>query len=162
MKKLFQQTKKAIALTMAMLIWFSSVGFAADAHFCNQSLKSISLTGHAKSCHDSKSICKAHQYQHTTTHYMAYMLRVCSNATLVSSTFIARNTNDQPQNVNIFRHVTCSTAYQLVDTGADSTVQAWQSHIIQAWVAMQHHHRSHRPITDHREYLYTQNSTTMK
>lgn len=40
------------ALTMAFLMFFTSVGFAMDMHYCGGQLKSVSFFGKAKTCHD--------------------------------------------------------------------------------------------------------------
>ena len=42
----------AILLTILMLV--SSISISIDVHYCQNELKSISLFGKAKSCHDSK------------------------------------------------------------------------------------------------------------
>ena len=50
---------KTISLMMAMLMLLSSTGFSMDLHFCQGQLKSFSLFGKAKSCHEQaeKSHC---------------------------------------------------------------------------------------------------------
>ena len=45
-------TYQLIALLMAFLMFFTSAGFTMDMHFCGGELKSISLFGKAKTCHD--------------------------------------------------------------------------------------------------------------
>lgn len=42
-----------IALSLAVLIFTTSVGFTVDLHYCGGQLKSISLLGKAKSCHEN-------------------------------------------------------------------------------------------------------------
>ncbi|HHS95634.1 MAG TPA: hypothetical protein ENJ45_03520 [Phaeodactylibacter sp.] len=55
-------TYRIIALFMAVLMFVTSVGFTVDIHYCSGEFKSFSLTGRAKSCHESqKSICPHHQ-----------------------------------------------------------------------------------------------------
>ena len=45
-------TYRIIALTMAFLMFFTSVGFTVDMHYCQGKLKTFSFIGKAKSCHD--------------------------------------------------------------------------------------------------------------
>ena len=45
-------TYRIIALTMAFLMFFASVGFTVDMHYCQGKLKTFSFFGKAKSCHD--------------------------------------------------------------------------------------------------------------
>ena len=51
---------RALALSLAFLIAFTSIGFSLDLHFCQERLKSVSLFGEAKTCHDiaASSHCK--------------------------------------------------------------------------------------------------------
>jgi len=42
------------ALTLAFMMFVTSSGLSLDMHFCNQQLKSLSLFGEAKACHDVK------------------------------------------------------------------------------------------------------------
>ncbi len=46
------KTYRIISLTLALLIFISSVGFSIDMHYCQGQLKSISFVGKAKSCHE--------------------------------------------------------------------------------------------------------------
>jgi hypothetical protein len=49
---------------MALLLLSSSSGFSIDFHYCQGKLKSFSLLGDAKNCHDklaSNKTCKHHQ-----------------------------------------------------------------------------------------------------
>ena len=46
------KTYRIISLTLAFLMFTTSVGFAVDMHYCQGKLKSFSFTGKAKSCHD--------------------------------------------------------------------------------------------------------------
>ena len=48
----YQKTYRHLALILSMLIFSSSVGWSVDLHYCNGHLKSFSLFGTAKSCHD--------------------------------------------------------------------------------------------------------------
>ncbi len=45
-------TYRIIALTMAFLMFFTSVGFTVDMHYCQGKLKTFNFFGKAKSCHD--------------------------------------------------------------------------------------------------------------
>jgi hypothetical protein len=51
---------RIIALVMAFLMFFTSVGFSVDVHYCKGELKSFSLLGEADSCHAAKKICPQH------------------------------------------------------------------------------------------------------
>jgi hypothetical protein len=58
--------QRIIALTLAFLILMTSVSFAIDSHYCNGELKSVSLFGKAKTCHEKavankKVTCPHHQ-----------------------------------------------------------------------------------------------------
>ena len=48
----FKQTYRFIALIMAALMFFTSVGFVVDMHYCSGELRSISFDGKAKTCHE--------------------------------------------------------------------------------------------------------------
>ena len=60
-------TYRFIALTMAFLLFTSSVGFSIDMHYCQGELKSFSFLGKAETCHDKQKVapkpkgCKHHQ-----------------------------------------------------------------------------------------------------
>lgn len=45
---------------MAFLMFFTSVGFSADVHFCKGEFKSFSFIGEASSCHTAKKSCPHH------------------------------------------------------------------------------------------------------
>jgi hypothetical protein len=51
---------RSTALTLAFLIFFTSVGFSFDVHYCKGQLKGISILGEAKSCHTVKKVCPNH------------------------------------------------------------------------------------------------------
>jgi hypothetical protein len=58
--------QRIIALTLAFLMLMTSVSFAVDRHYCNGELKSVSLFGKAKTCHEKavtnkKPTCPHHQ-----------------------------------------------------------------------------------------------------
>lgn len=50
--KLLLQSYRLIALTMAFVMFASSVNLAIDMHFCQGQFKSLSFFGKAKSCHE--------------------------------------------------------------------------------------------------------------
>lgn len=45
-------TYRFFALVMAFLMFFTSVGFSVDMHYCQGKLKTMNFFGKAKSCHD--------------------------------------------------------------------------------------------------------------
>ena len=49
------------ALTLAILMFCTSVGFSVDLHYCKGGLKSFSFFGEAPSCHTSKKSCPHHE-----------------------------------------------------------------------------------------------------
>jgi len=60
------RTYRLISLTLALMIFTSSVGLTIDLHYCGGELKSTSFIGNAKSCHDiaiakSNKSCRHHQ-----------------------------------------------------------------------------------------------------
>ena len=48
------------ALIMAFLMFFTSVGFSINVHYCKGELKSFSLIGEAESCHAAMKKCPHH------------------------------------------------------------------------------------------------------
>jgi len=52
---------RTAAILMALLIMLSSTGFSMDVHYCQDQLKSVSLFGKAKSCHEKQSTLACHQ-----------------------------------------------------------------------------------------------------
>jgi hypothetical protein len=52
--RLLHPTYRILALSLALLMFFTSVGFAVDMHYCQGQLKSFSLFGKAKNCHEMK------------------------------------------------------------------------------------------------------------
>jgi hypothetical protein len=67
------------ALIMAFLMFFSSVGYSINVHYCKGELKSLSLIGEAASCHSAKKLCPHHaksQIEEDKT------TNCCSNETL--------------------------------------------------------------------------------
>lgn len=64
--KINRTYQRIIALTLAFLMLITSTTFAVDMHYCKGKLKSVSLLGKAKTCHEKagkegKSICPYHQ-----------------------------------------------------------------------------------------------------
>ena len=60
----FNHTYRIVALPLAFLMLFTSVGFSADLHYCQGHLKSISVFGKAKNCHEmakEANTCPHHQ-----------------------------------------------------------------------------------------------------
>ncbi len=57
-------TYRSIALTLAFLMFFTSVGFTVDMHYCQGELKTFKLFGKAKTCHEmeqGKKACPHHK-----------------------------------------------------------------------------------------------------
>ena len=52
---------RTAAISMALLMMLSSTGFSMDVHYCQDQLKSVSLFGKAKSCHEKQSTPACHQ-----------------------------------------------------------------------------------------------------
>ena len=48
------------AIVMAFLMFFTSMGYSVDMHFCKDELKSFNLLGEASSCHKAQSKCPRH------------------------------------------------------------------------------------------------------
>jgi hypothetical protein len=90
-----------------LLILASASILSLDAHFCQNKLKSISLLGQAKSCHDiaqkQNSTCSLHQSScHKTADITAQKNDCCSNKTLVLSD---ENTQVIGPQINAFQKV---------------------------------------------------------
>ena len=51
---------KIFAVAMAFLVFFASIGYAVDVHYCKGEFKSFSLMGKAKSCHEMATGCPHH------------------------------------------------------------------------------------------------------
>lgn len=63
-------TYRIIAFSLALLMFMTSVSFAVDMHYCQGNLKSFSLFGKAKNCHEmaqAKAACPHHAKVATTT-----------------------------------------------------------------------------------------------
>lgn len=48
------------ALTLAFLMFFTSMGFSVDFHYCKGELKSFSIVGEASACHGTMISCPRH------------------------------------------------------------------------------------------------------
>lgn len=61
--KFITNTYRCIALSLAFLMFSTSVGFAVDMHFCKGDFKSFSFLDKAPSCHQmaQQSTCPHHQ-----------------------------------------------------------------------------------------------------
>ena len=63
-----KKTYQIISFFLAILIFITSAGFTLDMHFCKGELKTISLIGKAKSCHDQAKVqCPHHQKNGAST-----------------------------------------------------------------------------------------------
>lgn len=69
------------ALTMAFLMFFTSVGFSVDFHYCKGDLKSFSLIGEASACHQTKKACPRHKEMKSEDN--SEDSKCCSNETVV-------------------------------------------------------------------------------
>ena len=74
------RTYKLFSLLMAILLFCSSVGFSVDFHYCKGELKSFSLIGSAKTCHDINKVCPRHS---TSTPSLEKEKNCCTNKTLI-------------------------------------------------------------------------------
>lgn len=64
-----QRKYRIISLIMAFMVFCSSSGFSLDLHYCQGQLKSFSIFGKAKNCHEmaKMSHCKHHGIETTNT-----------------------------------------------------------------------------------------------
>ena len=69
------------ALIMAFLMFFASVGFSVDFHYCKGELKSFSLIGEASACHKEMKTCPRHAEMQTVEDNEDS--KCCSNETVV-------------------------------------------------------------------------------
>ena len=73
---------RTTALLMAFLMFFTSVGFSIDMHFCRGQLKSVNLLGKAKSCHvvgAAMKNCPHHQQAQTAVNKTIKKKDCCEN-----------------------------------------------------------------------------------
>ena len=66
---------------MAFMLLLSSTGFAMDVHYCQDQLKSISLIGKAKSCHEKQETPPCHHKKDSLS--KAEKDNCCHNETVV-------------------------------------------------------------------------------
>ena len=57
-------TYRIISLSLAFLMFSTSVGFAVDMHYCQGKLKSVSFFGKAKTCHDMTDVTQMNNCPH--------------------------------------------------------------------------------------------------
>ena len=69
------------ALTMAFLMFFTSVGYSVDFHYCKGDLKSFSLVGEASTCHGMTKTCPRHAEMQVEE--KSENSNCCSNETIV-------------------------------------------------------------------------------
>lgn len=62
-------TYKIVSIFSALLVVLSSLSFSIDRHYCENQLKSISLTGEAKSCLQSSKHKHCHSKVHDSTNH---------------------------------------------------------------------------------------------
>lgn len=55
-----KKSYRVTALILAFLMFFTSIGYSIDFHYCKGDLKSFSLFGKAASCHTQKKSCPNH------------------------------------------------------------------------------------------------------
>jgi len=80
-------TYRLISLTLAFLVFTTSAGFSIDMHFCQDQLKSISLFGKAKTCHEKSEAapmknCPHHKKMMTEKEGCTEDKDCCDNKTL--------------------------------------------------------------------------------
>jgi len=69
------------AFTLAFLMLFTSIGYSVDLHYCKGELKTFSLVGKAKPCHQAKKKCPRHTKIDTAENNEDS--KCCSNETIV-------------------------------------------------------------------------------
>lgn len=62
--KLKSNTYRFVSLLLALLVLVSSVGYTANLHYCKGQLKSFSLLGKAKQCHEAPAMAMANCPHH--------------------------------------------------------------------------------------------------
>jgi hypothetical protein len=94
---------RIIALTLAGLMFFTSVGFSVDTHYCQGQLKSFSFFGNATPCHDMvdetpMKECPRHEKMMAENEERSVDKKnCCSNKTL----YFHFDEDQQSQNVNL-------------------------------------------------------------
>lgn len=85
----FRRTYRTIALIMAFLMFLSSAGFAMDMHYCGGELKSVSIFGKAKTCHEmtkkdaAMKDCHHHKKMMSEKEDCSEDKNCCSNKTVI-------------------------------------------------------------------------------
>ena len=69
------------ALILAFLMFFTSIGFSVDFHYCKGDLKSFSFIGKASACHQTKKACPRHKEMKSEE--KSNDSKCCSNETVV-------------------------------------------------------------------------------
>lgn len=62
-----QRKYRIISLIMAVMVFCSSSGFSLDLHYCQGQLKSFSILGKAKNCHEMANMSHCKHHGPTTT-----------------------------------------------------------------------------------------------
>lgn len=80
-------TYRIISLSLAFLMFFTSVGFSIDMHYCGNHLKSFSLIGKAKNCYElagtaTPSTCPKHKKTDTVESQTMEKKGCCHNRNL--------------------------------------------------------------------------------
>ena len=75
---------RVFALTMALVIFTTSVNYAIDMHYCQGKLKSVSFFGKAKNCHEmaAPTSCPHHQKMKVESACSISKKDCCSNKTV--------------------------------------------------------------------------------
>lgn len=80
-----QRKYRIISLILAITVFCSSSGFSLDMHYCQGKLKSFSVFGKAKNCHEmaKMSHCKHHSSKSTNICSDKEDKNCCNNETLL-------------------------------------------------------------------------------
>lgn len=76
-----KKVHRITALSLAFMMFFTSLGFSVDFHYCKGNLKSFSLIGEASACHQAKKICPRHAEMQVEE--KSEDSKCCSNETIV-------------------------------------------------------------------------------
>ncbi len=71
---------RIFALSMALLMLFSSASFAIDMHFCQGEFQNLSLIGKAKTCMDTRRGCV---HKKSSKQYMSKGKKCCTNKLVI-------------------------------------------------------------------------------
>jgi len=110
--RLPNRTYRFVALMLAFLMFFISAGFVVDLHYCQGELKSISLFGKARSCHDMAESalmknCPHHKKMMAEKKGCSIDRNCCSNKTIYFQ-------YDQDQQIQISTFVVSKQLQQFV------------------------------------------------